>query len=392
MMLFTFPDFNKWSSPLFFLSMQGLLFVVLLLWRWNKKGNVSDLLLGLLLLILCYHRTSYTIGFMDWYDTYRNTKVNYFLVPMTFAIGPLLYLYTKSVTSSGFRLIKKHWIHFVPLIIYFIYRVFLYGYDLVQPGFEETQNGVLMESLENRYISPFYDVISEVHQLVYLVLTIQMFIQYRSRILQFYSNTFSRELGWLRNFLGIYLLLWIYNMFEMIIDVAVVTLDWRQGWWYQFIAALAIIYIAIKGYFTDTKPLKDVEFNATPAEVTVAPVEDSNGIDLYEEAMSRVSDMMESDQLYLDPELSLKSLSRKIQMTPAQLSEVINSGFGINFNDFVNKYRVEEVKKRITSDQYAHLSLLSIALDCGFNSKATFNRVFKKLTNLSPSAYKNSLK
>ena len=83
-------------------------------------------------------------------------------------------------------------------------------------------------------------------------------------------------------------------------------------------------------------------------------------------------------------------LAEKLGMNRGELSEVINVGAEKNFNDFVNHYRVEEVKRKLQQGEGEKYSLLAIALDCGFNSKATFNRVFKKLTGQSPSDYQKS--
>jgi AraC-like DNA-binding protein len=77
-------------------------------------------------------------------------------------------------------------------------------------------------------------------------------------------------------------------------------------------------------------------------------------------------------------------------MTRGQVSEVINNGFNKNFNDFVNSYRVNAFKSMLEENKHEQLSLLGLAHECGFNSKATFNRVFKKLTHYSPSEYLKS--
>ena len=94
---------------------------------------------------------------------------------------------------------------------------------------------------------------------------------------------------------------------------------------------------------------------------------------------------------YLDPDLNLIDLAKKLNMSRAELSEVINLGFGQNFNDFINGYRIEAVKRMFSDNKQKELSLLGIAFDCGFNSKATFNRVFKKITSYSPSDYLKTL-
>ncbi|MEM0931629.1 MAG: helix-turn-helix domain-containing protein, partial [Bacteroidota bacterium] len=85
--------------------------------------------------------------------------------------------------------------------------------------------------------------------------------------------------------------------------------------------------------------------------------------------------------------LNLNDLAKRAKMNRAQLSETINLGFGKNFNDFVNMYRIEAFKKMVEAEKHEQLSLLGMAFECGFNSKATFNRVFKKLTKISPTEF-----
>ena len=97
---------------------------------------------------------------------------------------------------------------------------------------------------------------------------------------------------------------------------------------------------------------------------------------------------MLQDKLYLEPELSLSDLAVKLKTNTSVLSAAINSNFGKNFNDFVNEYRVEEFKKQIKLPENQHYTLLAVAFDCGFNSKATFNRAFKKFTGQAPKAMK----
>ena len=99
---------------------------------------------------------------------------------------------------------------------------------------------------------------------------------------------------------------------------------------------------------------------------------------------------MEINKAYLNPDINLSDMAIQVNMSRTKLSEVINSGFNKNFNDFVNTYRVEAFKSMLKENKHKQLSLLGIAMDCGFNSKATFNRVFRKLTNTSPSEYLNS--
>ena len=93
---------------------------------------------------------------------------------------------------------------------------------------------------------------------------------------------------------------------------------------------------------------------------------------------------MQEEKLYLQPELNLSDIVNRLKTNISILSGVVNSAFGKNFNDFVNEYRVNEFKERIYLPENKNITLLGIAFDCGFNSKATFNRAFKKFTGKSP--------
>jgi AraC-like DNA-binding protein len=100
---------------------------------------------------------------------------------------------------------------------------------------------------------------------------------------------------------------------------------------------------------------------------------------------------MESDRSYRNNELTLPDLARELGTTPHKLSEVLNSQLKQSFYDFVNGYRVREVKRRLADARSQNLTLLSLALDAGFASKSTFNSVFKKHTGQTPSEYRRTL-
>ncbi|HVS93428.1 MAG TPA: ABC transporter permease [Mucilaginibacter sp.] len=101
---------------------------------------------------------------------------------------------------------------------------------------------------------------------------------------------------------------------------------------------------------------------------------------------------VESNCYYQDPELSLASLAEKLGLTTHELSRLINTVLKKSFNDFINEYRVRDVAAKMQDPAYSHITLLGIAFDSGFNSKATFNRTFKQLTGKSPVEYKALLK
>ena len=97
---------------------------------------------------------------------------------------------------------------------------------------------------------------------------------------------------------------------------------------------------------------------------------------------------MEIEKLYLDPRLDVNLLATHVGCSPKFISSVLNNHIGSSFNTFVNYFRVEEVKRRLSSADCRHLTILGIGLECGFNSGATFQRCFKQLADMSPSEYR----
>jgi AraC-like DNA-binding protein len=104
--------------------------------------------------------------------------------------------------------------------------------------------------------------------------------------------------------------------------------------------------------------------------------------------VEKLIEYMKSSKPYLNPDLSLSQLAGEIGITSHYLSQVINEKFNLNFFDFINGYRVEAFKERITDPKYSNFSFLGIAFECGFNSKSAFNRIFKQVTGLTPSQYR----
>lgn len=103
---------------------------------------------------------------------------------------------------------------------------------------------------------------------------------------------------------------------------------------------------------------------------------------------SRLGSLMNQERPYLDSELKLNEMARMMAVRPVHLSQVINDQYGKNFSEYINTYRVNEAKRILKEDQ--DLSIYEVALDAGFNSKATFNRVFKQMTGTTPTRFRSS--
>jgi AraC-like DNA-binding protein len=97
--------------------------------------------------------------------------------------------------------------------------------------------------------------------------------------------------------------------------------------------------------------------------------------------------LMEQEKPWLEPDLKIAKLAELLALPSHQLSQVLSEGVQTSFHDFVNSYRIAEAQKRLRAPAYQHYSILAIAMDVGFSNKATFNRVFKKIAGVTPSAY-----
>jgi AraC-like DNA-binding protein len=107
-----------------------------------------------------------------------------------------------------------------------------------------------------------------------------------------------------------------------------------------------------------------------------------------EEVMPKLLHLVEEEKLFLDPDLTLRDLSQKLRIHYNHLSQIINERFGLSYNDFINKYRIEEAKRKLADPEERESSILDILLSAGFYSKSVFNAAFKKFEGTTPSEYR----
>ena len=137
--------------------------------------------------------------------------------------------------------------------------------------------------------------------------------------------------------------------------------------------------------FDESKlPLEELEFE----ELESNPLLNNNETDQY---LVGLTSLLENEKLYLNTDLSLKSLAEHIAIHPNKLSWLLNKHIGKNFNDYINTYRVEDFKTKAQDPVHKHLTLLGLAFESGFNSKSVFNAFFKKMEGISPSVWLKSV-
>ncbi|MBC7000373.1 two-component regulator propeller domain-containing protein [Cytophaga sp. FL35] len=175
---------------------------------------------------------------------------------------------------------------------------------------------------------------------------------------------------------------WHKNSVPFIINVQKGNGNSITSLWYLF-AGLSLLLVTCVIYFIRPFKSKKVELVEKPVlPTTIVTLSNEEN-----EKIQELKDLMDKNKLYLSHDLSLGNLSEHLQISANQLSYLLNEHIGKNFYDFINHYRVEEVKQRLRDSSYKGQTLSSIGLDCGFNSKSTFNRIFKNATGLTPSEY-----
>lgn len=386
-------EFNRYSGLLLPFFIQGLLFAILLFFRGRNENRTSDWLLGWLLLLNAIKIASWMLGFAGWYDSHNAYTSFMFYFPFNNVLwmGPLLYFYFLSLTNAGFRFKRSHYYHFIlpGLFLLMIIAKFVldFGFHRPFPVTEDTQFGTkgpfadwdknLPAELLG-YLSFFY----------YLVLTISSFRGYQSYVKENFSNTENISFTWLRNLLyAIAAAVIIFFLFSLITRFVEVGNGYIFDWYSYLTLGIIVYYLSIAGYMA--KPAQYYKLKFVPEETIPAepPGFKTKETPADDNLKTRLLQFMETERPFLEPELTLAQLSGRLSLPPALLSRVINST-GQNFNDFINAYRVEAVVKKLEAGEQATQTLLGIAYDAGFNSKATFNRAFRKFKGMSPKDWK----
>ena len=367
---------SYYSVPLWFGFMQAWIYAILLWNRARQNNRLSDVLLGLVLVGMAFNIWEYMLGFSGIEILWR--QLNFFPRTFGFAFAPLCYFYFKSQVDKDFRFSKSDIWNFLPFIIHTVYHVGVFsgGQDFVK-------------TVEKNFHGPFY--IPQIETLIEIVLdcfyfykSIKLYREYRTWTITQFSNTDVISFKWFRNFLIVLGLIFITNYLMLIID-SYKNLDFEQDWWDKLFRAALIYYVSITGY-AQAQPNTGLVFREEEHKVENIQKEKFNEFEL-ETWKTKILKLMIDEKLYLQPELNLSDIANRLKTNISVLSGVVNNAFGKNFNDFVNEYRVKEFQERIQLPENKNITLLGIAFDCGFNSKATFNRSFKKFTGKAPKEF-----
>lgn len=401
-------QFGLRSSLLLIFFVHGLVYAILLWRKGIVNETVSDKWLSAFLFLCVLYISPWMLGFAGWYDTqpYRDIL---FYMPMQhlFLIGPVIFFYVQSLLNPSFKFGKKQWLHLLPGILYILYNIVMFVTDkFILKEYYFLADGT------DRDFDVWYQYAGFASMLFYFFISMRYYGLYKKLMLQVISYADLVLFKWVRNFLLAFLCMQLLQiLFFVLSKVHPFFGDYIGSWWYFFLFSLIFYYIAITGYSNsiETKvPFKlnllqykptlllgespivnSVNENYSFEEAEVIEIEDVQQEKkedrlLLQEWKPKIESLLTKDKLYEDPELSLTQMAKLLKTNPSVISKVVNQGFQMNFNDLINYYRVEAVKEKLNAGEQKLQTLLGIAFDCGFNSKATFNRAFKKFAFVSP--------
>lgn len=266
------------------------------------------------------------------------------------AIGPLLFFYFKSLSEKSFQWKNTYFLHFLPSLITVIVGFYIHkGWFLP----------------DRKYLMIVIVFVFYAQFLAYIIISFLLFLGLRKHndSVHYYKIT-----TWMRSILIGITLIWVayfLNIFEE-------SIPYITGPILYSIVIYALTFRALKLDIINfnIQSLEDIQNSAT--------------------RFAKIKLLIEEDEKYLNPNLNLNLLAHEARMNSHQLSKLINEHAKKNFNDFLNCYRIKKSQELLIDENKSHLTISSLAMECGFNSLSSFNSAFKKVTGITPSAYRKS--
>ena len=326
------------------------LFLAIFLWTYPKGNPLSNRLLSSLLVALSF-RVAKSV-FLEFSENI-DIKIIFIGLSAIMVIGPLFYLFTLSCIKKSFGLNNKHISHFIPAIFGF--------------GFGLWINENHLETLP-KLVFAFLFIGYYLHLLIYLV------ISYRYSIAKKKSGLTPAVSDLLRLLFYSLLAIWVVyvlNLFDEFVPYVIGPIL------YSIVAYVVSFVVFRKGYI---QQIGQTKYRTTP-------ISEEQSELLFTKTLKLIAE----DEQYKNPNITLKSLSESLKISPQIMSLVINQKSGKNFNNFINTYRIEESKRLFKLDSFKNHTVAAIAYEVGFNSISSFNTTFKKVTGNTPLSFRKQL-
>ena len=374
-------------------SVQAVFYLIL--FQSKPKKSLSDYLLMLF---------TFLIGTIFFDQYLRNTNF-YQLHPQFWGItycfpiltAPLLYLYVVLITKPEQKFRFWFWLLMFPFFVFLTYYLATYYFLPVD------KKNVYFHLATTKpwamiYAGEFFLVFSGP---VYSVLGLFRLKQHMKNIEGNFSYTSGINLNWLRTIFIVLIIVNLIEIFSNIFSDIFPVFTYQTG--DNLVYALNVFLIFFIGYYGFKQILIYPQVNSKSdqnqkeqyietkltgiSETTTKYIKSGLPKSDVENYYYSLIQLIDSEKLFLDNKLSIKTVADKLGMSVNHLSQVINQQSGKNFFKFINEYRVEEAIKLLTDQSNQRYTILAMAYDCGFNSKSSFNTIFKQYTGKTPSDF-----
>jgi|SRR5580658_1253316 AraC-like DNA-binding protein len=383
--------FGSMSLTLLFGAVQGI--VVLSLLLFARRNRIPNLLLAGLLGVTVLRILPFIAGYAGLYDQYPWLSFAPYNIGLAF--GPLVYLYVATLTRDS--LPRYWWVNLSPAVLEFSYYCVLF----VQPvSFKNYWDGAVQRS----WASHLEQTLTLLSAAVYLVLSGRRYRAYQQWLANNVSFREEFRILWVRNFLVAFSLLLLIWFGFAGYDRAVRPLNYFEEFPLYIAFTLFVYYLGLEGWRHSGDSFPHESSRAADHEdderaVSATPEIPSGEFSSPDKLPSATSpnwqdmgrrwlDQMKQRELWRDPDLTLASLARELGTNTSYLSKALNEGIGQNFNECINRLRVQAIEATLQQGGERR-DLLSIALETGFRSKASFNRAFKAYTGQTPTEYRS---
>ena len=378
--------FNFHDVILIMTTMQCLFFGVLL-YVTNTHRIKSTLFLAAFLFA---HALIPANELMMWGAEFKNQvryewPSLYFIPELAYYLdGALLFLCIKSLVFRDFSLKKIDLLHLIPLIAYVIFI----STTFYSHSFEQRQ-----EMLYNEYFVYSASFVSleflcKLVRVFYAIACLTLIIRYKHILQNTKSNIEKIHINWLKGLVIGFMVVMLSE--TLLASVKVVSL-------FEPFNFGVFMYIGLTGNYASFILINLLVFTAirhfvifeqvTGEESTKKSIDDQF---VNPEMAAEVDAAMLKSKAYMEPDITLDTLAESLSIIPRDLSMLINRHFGINFYEFINKYRIEEAKKMLINPEYKNTTITDIYLAVGFNSKSVFYTFFKKFENVTPTQFRQS--
>ena len=372
-------------------TLQGVLLAALLYFHPKADRQVN---LFLALYIVCNSIVMTTALFhqlLPWQHAF-------FMEPFPWLSGPLLYLYIRSFKENITW--RKAWPHVLPFFLLFF--ISYWHFSNMYSKYPGTRT-IPKEAIQHPATLVFI-LVRYAQLLLYYGLGRRALTSYQRSLKQLFSETSRLDPRWIRWLLNGYLIVVLLSiaLFGLMLKYpSQITL------WVIINMAIGTPYIYLATFKGITQPtlwqarhgVSKENVEETIRETEELPVEQKPrnqktalNADRIDEIIKRIMEAMEREKMYQETELTLQEVAAKVQAPAYQVSQAINERLQKNFYDLINSYRVEEAKRLLHDPINKNYTILSVGFEAGFNSKTTFNTVFKKFTGLTPTEFRNQQK